>query len=441
MAETLAHDAAADIRRWLASVVSSDSSARISSLSFLISFLCLSRLERLSLSRRGEEGVEEAASAAAAADSVRDLRSEYEEALQVVDAQASSVVAALGSDDLDAFMEWLRKEVSLAEEENHKLSGEICSIAEITVKDTIQLDVDIAALGSSLKKIDTEGLKHLEASQLSISTDSCRNQANVDKDYKYELLELGHQLEKSEKDLKLLEIQSSSLQKAEAMWELESMFSEAKILDFKDNCLRVFLKAPVLDSESLMYGHKLDCSVNSNVSDHELLIEVDEGSMEPKKVQIFPDDICVDILFDKLKSSREVISAPSLGWLIRQFQYHIVINTLRRSLVNDANNSRHSFEYFDKNETMVAHLAGGMDAFIKISADWPLSSYGLKLISIHNSGAHSTDITSIVLCKTKELANGLELQTRRHLVTFVDAIEDILLREMRSRLHSSNETG
>ncbi|KAL5214635.1 hypothetical protein ABZP36_003787 [Zizania latifolia] len=426
MAETLAHDAAVEIRRWLASVVSSDS-----------------RFERLSLSRRGEEGVEEAASAAAApADSVRDLRSEYEEALQVVDAWASSVTA-LGSDDLDAFMEWLRKEVSLAEEENHKLSGEICSIAETTVKDTIQLDADIAALGSSLKKIDSEGLKHLEAShtvELSISTDSCRNQTNVDKDYKYELLELGHQLEKSEKDLKLLEIQSSSLQKAEAMWELESMFSEAKILDFKDNCLRVFLKAPVLSSESLMYGHKLDCSVNSNVSDHELLIEV-EGNMEPKKVQIFPDDICVDILIDKLKSSREVISAPPLGWLIRQFQHHIVINTLRRSLVNDANNSRHSFEYFDKNETIVAHLAGGIDAFIKISSDWPLSSYGLKLISIHNSGTQSTDITSILLCKTKELANGLELQTRRHLVTFVDAIEDILLREMRSQLHSSSKSG
>ncbi|KAL5216771.1 hypothetical protein ABZP36_008172 [Zizania latifolia] len=401
-----------------------------------------SRFERLSLSRRGEEEAEEAASVAAA-DAVRGQRSEYEEALQTVDAWASSA-AALGSDDLDAFMEWLRKEVSLAEEENHKLSGEICSIGETTVKDTIQLDADIAALESSLKKVDTEGLKHFEAShtvELSVSTDSCKNQTNVDNDYKYEFLELGHHLEKNEKDLKLLENQNSSLQRAEAMWELESMFSEAKVLDFKDNCLRVFLKAPLLTSESLIYGHKLDCSVNSNVSDHELLIEVDEISMEPKKVQIFPDDICVDILIDKLKSSREVISVPSLGWLIRQFQHHIVINTLRCSLVNDANNSRHSFEYFGKDETIVAHLAGGIDAFIKIPADWPLSSYGLKLISIHNSGMQSTDITSTLLCKTKELANVLELQTRRHLVKFVDAVEDILLREMRSQLHSSSKSG
>jgi hypothetical protein len=275
-----------------------------------------------------------------------------------------------------------------------------------------------------------QGLKHLEAShiaELSVSTDSCRDQIKFDKDYKYEVLELNQQLEKYENDLKLLENQKS----AEAMWELESMLSEANVLDFKDNCLRVFLKEAVLTPECLMYGKESDCSVNSFVSDHELLIEVGEN-MEPKKVQIFPDDTCVDILLDKLKASRETISTTSLGWIIRQFQHHIIINTLRRSLVKDANNSRHSFEYIDKDGTILAHLAGGIDAFIKISADWPLSSCGLKLISIHSSRAQSADISLALLSKTKELANGLELQTRRHLVKFVDAIEDILFREMRS---------
>uniref|UniRef100_J3LX54 Uncharacterized protein n=2 Tax=Oryza brachyantha TaxID=4533 RepID=J3LX54_ORYBR len=338
-------------------------------------------------------------------------------------------------------MEWLRKEVSLAEAENRRLPVEICSIEETTLKDMIQLDADIAALESSLKKIDSEALKHLEAShttELSVATNSFGDQTNFDKDYKNEVLELDHQLEKNENDLKMLENLNNSMQRVEAMWELESMLSEAKVLDFKDNCLRVFLKAPVLTPECLMYGQELDCSSISFVSDHELLIEVDEESMEPKKVQIFPDDICVDTLIDKLKASREIISTASLGWLIRQFQHHIIINTLRRSLVNDANNPRRSYEYFDKDGTIVAHLAGGIDAFIKISADWPLSSYGLKLISIQNSEAQSKDITLSLLCKTKELANGLDLQTRRHLVKFVDAVEDILFQEMRPQLHSSS---
>ncbi|XP_052151176.1 uncharacterized protein LOC127769619 [Oryza glaberrima] len=389
-----------------------------------------SRLERLALSRRGEEEASSAATAAAE-EAVRGLPSvEDVEPLQGLEFDAWASSAAPMESDFDAFMEWLSKEISLAEEENRKLSVEISSVAETTLKDSIQLDADIAELESSLKKIDSEGLKHLEAShiaELSVSTDSCRDQPKIDKDYKYEVLELNQQLEKYENDLKLLENQKS----AEAMWELESMLSEANVLDFKDNCLRVFLKEAVLTPECLMYGKVSDCSVNSFVSDHELLIEVGEN-MEPKKVQIFPDDTCVDILIDKLKASREIISSTSLGWIIRQFQHHIIINTLRRSLVKDANNSRHSFEYIDKDGTILAHLAGGIDAFIKISADWPLSSFGLKLISIHSSRAQSADISLALLCKTKELANGLELQTRRHLVKFVDAIEDILFREMRS---------
>uniref|UniRef100_A0A0E0DD98 Uncharacterized protein n=1 Tax=Oryza meridionalis TaxID=40149 RepID=A0A0E0DD98_9ORYZ len=400
-----------------------------------------SRLERLALSRRGEEEV--ASAAAAAADAVRRLPSvEDVEPLQGLEFEAWASSAAPMESDFDAFMEWLSKEISLAEEENRKLSVEISSVAETTLKDSIQLDADIAELESSLKKIDSEGLKHLEAShiaELSVSTDSCRDQIKFDKDYKYEVLELNQQLEKYENDLKLLENQKRfefptdicTISSAEAMWELESMLSEANVLDFKDNCLRVFLKEAVLTPECLMYGKESDCSVNSFVSDHELLIEVGEN-MEPKKVQIFPDDTCVDILLDKLKASREIISTTSLGWIIRQFQHHIIINTLRRSLVKDANNSRHSFEYIDKDGTILAHLAGGIDAFIKISADWPLSSCGLKLISILSSRAQSADISLALLCKTKELANGLELQTRRHLVKFVDAIEDILFREMRS---------
>lgn len=70
------------------------------------------------------------------------------------------------------------------------------------------------------------------------------------------------------------------------MWQLQSLFSGTKVLDCKDNCLRVFLKSPILASEHVIFGQKLDCVVDSFVSDHELLIEVDEGSMELKKVEV-----------------------------------------------------------------------------------------------------------------------------------------------------------
>lgn len=397
-----------------------------------------SRFEQLSaLWEEGgeEEPVDAAAAAAEEEDAVLGLRSEGEVDLQAVDAWDSSA-DALGSDGLAAYLEWLRKEVGLTEEENRKLSDEISVVEETVFKDTILLDSVIESLEPSLDTIDSEGLKHLEA-----SSESGLNQTNVEKDYIYEVLELDYQIEKSERDLNLLQIQSTSMQRDEEMWQLQSVLSVPKVLECRSNCLRVLLKAPVLTSECVIFGQTLDYAVDSFVSDHELLIELDEGSMELKKVQVFPADVCVNFLIEKLKSSGEAISVPSLGWLIRQCQRQIMINILRRSLVNNANNSRHSFEYFDKDETIVAHLVGAIDAFFKISADWPLSSCGLKLISIRNSGTQPANITLNLLCKTKELANCLELQTRRNLVRFVDAVEEILLREMQLELHSTRVSG
>ncbi|CAM0905092.1 unnamed protein product [Alopecurus aequalis] len=381
------------------------------------------------------EAEEEPVDAAAEEDAVRGLLSECELDIQAVDEWDSSA-AELGTDGLAAYMEWLRTKVSLTEEENHELSAEISHTGETLFKDAILLDAEIGPLESSLHKIDSEGLKHLEA-----SSDTGLSPTNVENDYIYEVLELDYQIEKNEMDLKLLQIQSTSMQRDQEMWQLQSVLSVPKVLECRGNFLRVFLKAPILTPECVYFGQNLDSVVDSFVSDHELLIEFDEGSMELKKVQIFPADVCVDILIEKLKSSRKVISVPSLGWLIRQCQQQIIINILRRSLVSDANNSRHSFEYLDKDETIVAHLVGAIDAFIKISTDWPLSSCGLKLISIRNSGTQPTNITLNLLCKTKELANGLELQTRRNLVRFVDAIEEILLRETQSELHSSRVSG
>lgn len=78
------------------------------------------------------------------------------------------------------------------------------------------------------------------------------------------------------------------------MFQLESMLLPfgAKILDFKDDCLRMFLKAPILTSDCEIYGQKFNCSIDSFISDHELLIEIDKRNMEPKKVQVilFYDD-------------------------------------------------------------------------------------------------------------------------------------------------------
>uniref|UniRef100_A0A804MHH7 Uncharacterized protein n=1 Tax=Zea mays TaxID=4577 RepID=A0A804MHH7_MAIZE len=359
-----------------------------------------SRVEQLSLKRLEVEPEAEVAEDEVALG----LDSTHKAAQDAMD-EWDSATAAVSIDDLDAYLEQLRKDVAMAEQGNQKVSGEISVTAETTFNDMIQLDVGIEMLESLISNLGPKALNHFDESSvlgLSDSTDSCRNRSIADKDYIYEL-ELDHQIEKSTMELEILQ----HLQRDDEMFQLESKLLPfgAKILDFKDDCLRMFLKAPILTSDCEIYGQKFNCSIDSFISDHELLIEIDKINMEPKKVQIIPDDMSVDILIERMESSRDTVCSPTLIWLIQQCQHQSIINALRRSLVNDANSSRHCFEYLNKKEMIVAHL----------DRDRP------------------TNIASTILCKTKELANELEPQIRQHLLTLVDAVEDIIIRELRSR--------
>lgn len=111
--------------------------------------------------------------------------------------------------------------------------------------------------------------------------------------------------------------------------------------------------------------------------------------------------------------------------------------TIRQLMVKYANKSRHSFEYMDKDELIVAHLIGGIDAFIKPSQGWPLSNSSLKLVSFRSSNQNAKEISLSLLSKVEELANSFDLSIRKSLTNFVDGIEEILLKELRPELHHS----
>ncbi|GMN62929.1 hypothetical protein TIFTF001_032012 [Ficus carica] len=84
-------------------------------------------------------------------------------------------------------------------------------------------------------------------------------------------------------------------------------------------------------------------------------------------------------------------------------QDRIVLCTMRQLVVKSTNKSGRSLEYFDKDETMVAHLAGGVDAVIKVSQGWPISNSPLKLISLKSSHHYTKGIPSSFLSKVKGL--------------------------------------
>lgn len=55
----------------------------------------------------------------------------------------------------------------------------------------------------------------------------------------------------------------------------------------------------------------------------------------------------------------------------------------------------------DRDEIIVAHMVGGVDAFIKVCQGWPVSNNALKLKSLKSSDQQSKGISLSFLCKVE----------------------------------------
>lgn len=363
---------------------------------------------------------------------IRELASDFQGRIKQIELEESSV-ASLGSQDLDAFLEQLRKEIDSTEEEDRKISSEIDDLTRTLAGDSNLLDGDLESLDFLLNLNVSQGLN-----VGSRSGNTHESPINVSEDNKFEILKLQQQIEKCENSLNILQDLDFVFKRIEALGQIEDKLSEVKVLKFEGNCIRLSLKTPIPSSDGLLLKHKLDCLVEQSVVEHEFLIEVVDKTLELHKVEIFPNDVPLDDIIYSVKSSSQrtiASSGSTLECLVRQVQYRILLCTLKRLLLKDAKKSRHSFEYSDRDETITAHLVGGIDAFIKIPQSWPISDSGLKLVSIKNSNTQSKSISLSFLYKIKELANSVNVQTRGHLVHFMDAIEEILVQQMHTELH------
>ncbi|XP_020245895.1 uncharacterized protein LOC109823880 isoform X2 [Asparagus officinalis] len=362
---------------------------------------------------------------------IQELISDLQGRIKQIELEEENV-ASLGPDDLEEFLEQLKKEVDSTEEENMKISNEINDLTRTFSEDLNLLDGELESMAFWLNLIDSQGLDVRLYSG---------DEMDILKDNQYEILKLQQDIDRHQNNLSILQDLDFVFKRMEAIGQIEDKLSQVKVLEFEDNCIRLSLKTPIPSSESLLLRHKLDYQVEPSTVEHELLIEVVEKTLEVHKVEIFPNDVPLNDIVYTIKSSSNMPIArncSALEYLVRHVQHRILICTLRRLLLKDAKISRHSFEYSDRDETITAHLVGGIDAFIKVTQSWPISDSGLKLVSIKNSNSQSKSISLSFLYKVKELTNSLNIQTRGHLVRFLDAIEEILVREMHSELHSND---
>ncbi|XP_016648074.1 PREDICTED: uncharacterized protein LOC103322675 [Prunus mume] len=149
---------------------------------------------------------------------------------------------------------------------------------------------------------------------------------------------------------------------------------------------------------------KLGADVDYHKCGKDLL---DPMNVNADKFEIFPNDVYINDILDAAKSLRK----SSLQWFVTKVQDRIVLCTMRRLVVKNANKSRYSLEYLDKDETVVAHVVGGVDAFIKVAQVWPLLSSPLKLIYLKSSDQHSKGISLSFLCKVQDSSSESECLT------------------------------
>ncbi|XP_021856088.2 uncharacterized protein [Spinacia oleracea] len=332
-------------------------------------------------------------------------------------------------------MDRFRDELRMTEAEGDSLAKEIDHLKKSCTEWTCQLESNLELLHHVAKNTGSEemGLAEIvEHNKLKSGEDQPEAKA-LHEDY-LEVLKLKHQIEKNNITLNSMQDLDYDLKRIEAIENIEEALTGLKVIDFEENTIKVSLKTYI--PEGVMCQLNAEDYIKQSEVNHELLIEVVNGTMDLKNVEIFPNDVYIGEIAEATKTFSKLFTVvpqtrSSLGWFLQKVQDRIAMCTIRQLVVKSANKSRHSFEYLDKDELIIAHMNGGIDAFIKPSQGWPLSASPLKLVSFRSSNQNSKDISLSLLSKVEEMANSFDLNIRESITNFVDGIEEILLEQMR----------
>ncbi|EOY05196.1 Uncharacterized protein TCM_020266 isoform 4, partial [Theobroma cacao] len=359
-----------------------------------------------------------------------------------------SDVGFLGIEDLDEYLAHLKEELNQVEAESAKISNEIEDLSRNHIEESNILEGNLEGLKYALDSIASQGMEGVEEDPCLDSSMNDEDQSNLmhsNEEQKFEIMELESQIEKNNIILKSLQDLDSMFKRLDTLEQIEDALTGLKVIGFDGNCIRLSLQTYIPKLEGLLCQKTIEDISEPSEMNHELLVEIVDGTMEIKNVEMFPNDVYLGDIIDAAKSFRQLSSnltvqqtQSSLEWFVGKVQDRIILSTLRRFIVKSTNKSRHSFEYLERDETIVAHLVGGIDAFIKLSQGWPLSKSPLKLLSIKSSDHHSRGISLSLLCKAEEMANSLDMHIRQNLSAFVDAVEKLLLEQMRLDLQSDD---
>ncbi|CAJ1848913.1 unnamed protein product [Sphenostylis stenocarpa] len=336
----------------------------------------------------------------------------------------------------DAYIHHLQEEFDNVHLQTVQVANQIDLLARIYNDDSIILEAKLEELEFSLHCIPPKDQKNTSDANEDIDSsklaDVCANIAAENLDNNLEQFELDNKIDEMKLIVKSLQNLQFTVKWFEVVEQIEDALTGLKVLAFDENCIRLSLQTYMPTFEGISYQLRVEeDTIDASELNHELLIEVFEGTMKLKNV--FPNDVYLSDIVVYAKS----ISKSSLQWFIQKVQDRIILSTLRNLVIKDANKSRYSLEYLDKDETIVAHMAGGTDAYIKLSHGWPIFGSPLKLICI--KGSDDLKRTSLSFhCKVEKLANSLDTRIRQNISSFVDAVEKVIIEQLQLDLRVQN---
>ncbi|KAK6138578.1 hypothetical protein DH2020_027679 [Rehmannia glutinosa] len=406
---------------------------------------------------------------------LNDVAYELESKINWIFSEYSSNLSSLSSEDLDEILGQLKKELVELEGEHGGMESEIEKLQRRCAEDYGKMEGELEKLCCSLEIIESQNPeKAKEDMQIDVSCPA-DDQKTVSNDLgtNFKMLELSHQIETNKTTLKSLQDLDSSFKRFEVVEKIEDALTGLRVIEVEGNNIRLSLKTYIPYLETVLRQQDIENVIEPLEMNHELMIETLDGTWELKNVEIFPNDVYIGEIFDAAKTFRSrssfsifslmlvsisawgyrvksgqgldclqlyptfsvIETRSSLEFFVRRVQDRIALSSLRRFVVKNANKSRHSFEYLDREDAIVAHVVGGVDAFIKLPQGWPLSDLPLELISLKSTSQYSKEISLSFLCKIMEVANSLNKHVRQNISSFADNIEDILMRQMRAELH------
>ncbi|CAD5324005.1 unnamed protein product [Arabidopsis thaliana] len=350
----------------------------------------------------------------------------------------SQIMVKLSDGNLtDAYLEYLRNELQSVEAESAKVSEEIERLSQSHAQDSSRLQRDLEGLLLSLDSMSSQDVEKSKENQPSSSSMEVCEVIDDDK----------FKMEEKRMILKSLEDLDSLRKRFDAAEQVEDALTGLKVLEFDGNFIRLQLRTYIQKLDGFLGQHKFDHITEPSELIHELLIYLKDKTTEITKFEMFPNDIYIGDIIEAADSFRQVRlhsavldTRSSVQWVVAKVQDKIISTTLRKYIVMSSKTIRYTFEYYDKDETIVAHIAGGIDAFLKVSDGWPLLNTPLKLASLKNSDNQSKGFSLSLISKLEELANSLDLETRQNLSGFMDAVEKILVQQTREELKSNESS-